>query len=164
MKAFKFQYETILRINSLFEKIKRKEFAVVNRQLIMKKNLINSIVDQQKQLERELYQKEVEGLSHPYRLLYLNYRNALKASLLRRRKELEQLNIIWKNKQKEFLKAKRKKEVFARLKELKKKEHLYLADREEQKILDDLNLIRFNNKSFSATKTLHPESTEYENE
>jgi flagellar FliJ protein len=148
MKKFAFKLEPVLKIRIHEEELQKQAFARQMQQLIGLKEEHEKV-----QNELEQYSKEYENGDHAslhsaneYQRHYA-FIQSRQQELARLNREIEQAKERTEQERKKLIKANQKTRVLENLKERKRVEYLEEADREDQKVMNEIATQRFHRKN-----------------
>lgn len=142
MKRFSFRLDSILRYKSHLEKMAQRDlFKAMNRVIEIEKT-IKGLGEKRIETARECSDEGFKGMNVPEYQMYRSFLQKLEHDLERSHIRLKEGEEKVKAKKAALRRASIKKKTLEVLKDLRHKEYMTRLEREEQKVMDELVLIR----------------------
>lgn len=147
MKPFSFRLDSILRYRSHLEKMAQRDlFRAINR-VIEIERAIKGLGEKRVETARECSDEGFKGINVPQYQIYRSFLKGLEHDLERSHIRLEEGEEKVKAKKAALRRASIKKKTLEALKDVRHKEYMTRLEREEQKVLDELVLMRKGGKT-----------------
>ena len=144
MKRFKFKLEPVLKHRMHLEEIKKKEMAVIARELHEAKNLLVSQLDEFGETQVSLAREEsIKKLDIEKIMLFESYLIFLKRLMEQQKIKISMIAEKLDKKRQEYIKALKAKKVIERLKEKQYFAYMKEMDDIEQKLINEMGIVKF---------------------
>ncbi len=142
MKRFKFPLNTVLKYREIIEKKKKSEWATAKKEREEEEKKLKELINEEEKI-KDLIKGNIKG-EIDLRLYFdlLNYISSLIKLQEKQSQIIEEKRRFEEEKLKEWLDAKKEKKAIELYKEKKWKEYLRELDKEEQKMVDDIFLMK----------------------
>jgi flagellar protein FliJ len=147
MKRFAFRLETVLRHRKNLEEKERNELFRLVSLLNQKCDQLKKLQDKNDDTLMELTNRKLEDFEHTEISWFYTYLEHLRREMEQCRKKITELEEQIQNQQMALVEASKRKKILDTLKTRQEKEYLTRVEKEEQKAVDDIVVIRFPQKA-----------------
>lgn len=144
MKKFHFKFETVLKVKEKIEENLKKELFKLHSLQFEQHQILEKIKKEKTKISKD---KSNETVTDIQSLIYLEqYLNLLRKQIDSVNKKIQELEIQIKDKRDEVVQASKEKKTFERLKTHHLNEYNKLIISNEQKVLDEIAISKYNRK------------------
>ena len=147
MKRFAFRLETVLRHRKNLEEKERNELFRLVSHLNQTCDQLKKLQDKNDETLLELTDKKLEEFEHAEIRLFYTYLDHLRREMEQCHKQIAQLEDQVQKQKVALVEASKRKKILDTLKARKEKEYLARVEKEEQKAVDEIVVIRFPQKN-----------------
>lgn len=144
MKKFQFKFETVLKVKESIEEKLKKELLKLHKLQYEQYQILEKIKEEKKQISHDITKQlntDIQSL-----IFFEQYLNLLRKQIDETMKKIQDLQKQIDTKRDEYINASKEKKTFERLKENYLNEYNKLIISNEQKILDEIAINKFNRK------------------
>jgi len=146
MKKFQFKFETVLKVKENKEQELKKELLKLIALKTEQEMMLNDINLEKKRISQEKLNNKSELLNIQSYIFYENYINSLRRQITSIEKVIKELEKRADDKREEVIEASKEKKIFEKLKERHYENFKKLVIQNEQKVLDEIAIGKFNRK------------------
>ncbi len=148
MKRFRFTLDSVLKYRSNIEEREKRILASIAGLISSEKKRLEEFNRKYFASQTELIEKEsLKCLDEHEVILYRTYLKKLSALIKEKKEELEKLRLRFETQKEMVLKAYKNRRILDLLKKKRFQEYCIKVDKEEQKCVDELQLLKFANES-----------------
>ena len=147
MKRFAFRLDTVLRHRKNLEEKERNELFRLVSLLNQKCDQLKKLQDKNDDTLMELTSRKLEDFEHTEISWFYSYLEHLRREMEQCRKQITELERQIQNQKMALVEASKRKKILDTLKTRQEKEYLTRVEKEEQKAVDDIVVIRFPQKA-----------------
>lgn len=144
MKKFKFRFETVLRVKEKKEEQLKREFMQLIALKIRQENLLKEIEKEKQKITKEKFNEKQSGTDIQTLIYYEEYSNFLRKEIDLTEKKIKELQEKADIKREELIEASKQRKIFERLKQSDFNEFKAMILRNEQNVLDEIAINKFN--------------------
>jgi flagellar FliJ protein len=144
MKKFKFRFETVLKVKEKKEEQLKREFMQLIALKIRQENLLMEIEKERQEKAKEKFNEKQIGTDIQTLIFYEEYTNLLRKQIEETEKRIKELQEKADIKREELIEASKQKKIFERLKQSDFNEFKNLVLKNEQQLLDEIAVNKFN--------------------
>ncbi|SJZ64142.1 flagellar export protein FliJ [Selenihalanaerobacter shriftii] len=144
MKKFKFKLEKILDYRQQEEDMIQQKLAKIKEELNKAETQLNNLVNNKKQNQAELKEKEIKGIDVQQAMVYRNYIETLKVKITNQQQTVTEIRERSTKCRRKLLEKRKECKMLTKLKERKISEYQKGFLRKEQKQIDELATNNFN--------------------
>lgn len=144
MKKFKFRFETVLKVKEKKEEQLKREFMQLIALKIRQENLLKEIEKEKQKMAKEKFNEKQSGTDIQTLIYYEEYCNLLRKEISLTEKKIKELQEKADIKREELIEASKQKKIFEKLKQSDFNEFKALLLKNEQQILDEIAINKFN--------------------
>jgi len=144
MKKFKFRFETVLKVKEKKEEQLKREFMQLIALKIRQENLLMEIEKERQEKAKEKFNEKQTGTDIQTLIFYEEYTNLLRKQIEETEKRIKELQEKADIKREELIEASKQKKIFERLKQSDFNEFKNLVLKNEQQLLDEIAVNKFN--------------------
>jgi flagellar FliJ protein len=144
MKKFKFRFETVLKVKEKKEEQLKREFMQLIALKIRQENLLMEIEKEKQEKAKEKFNEKQIGTDIQTLIFYEEYTNLLRKQIEETEKRIKELQEKADIKREELIEASKQKKIFERLKQSDFNEFKNLVLKNEQQLLDEIAVNKFN--------------------
>ena len=146
-RRFSFRLEPVLNYRRVVEDTKKKEFALVKKDIVEQNKKITFLLREEDKVKMEIKEMEKGEIDVVKVRHYISYLNTLNNNIMREIGVLTKLNEKEVAKRRELSEATKGVKVIERIKERRYSEYMYEVGREERKVLDEVGQNMFTQPS-----------------
>lgn len=144
MKKFKFRFETVLKVKEKKEEQLKREFMQLIALKIRQENLLMEIEKERQEKAKEKFNEKQIGTDIQTLIFYEQYTNLLRKQIEETEKRIKELQKEADIKREELIEATKQRKIFERLKQSDFNEFKNLVLKNEQQLLDEIAVNKFN--------------------
>lgn len=144
MKKFKFRFETVLKVKEKKEEQLKREFMQLIALKIRQENLLMEIEKERQEKAKEKFNEKQTGTDIQTLIFYEEYANLLRKQIEETEKRIKELQEKADIKREELIEASKQKKIFERLKQNDFNDFKNLVLKNEQQLLDEIAVNKFN--------------------
>lgn len=142
MNPFSFRLERLLKYRSHLEKMAQRNLFRANNEVMVGQKAIEKLVESRMEIARKCSEERFRGMNVPQYQIYRSFLKKLDDDLVRAHMNLREAEEKVKAKKEALKKETIKKKTLEALKDYQLKTYMTRLEREEQKIMDELAIIR----------------------
>jgi flagellar FliJ protein len=146
MKKFQFKFDTILRVKEKREELLKHEFMKLNALKLEEEKILSDIKEKRAYISREKSDSSTSGVDIQSLIYFEQYLTVLLNKIDQTKKNIKEFEMKADSKREEVVEASKEKKVFEKLKERQFDQFKRMIIFNEQQVLDEAAISKFNRK------------------
>ena len=147
MAAYKFGLQKLMDFRDRMEQEKKNQLSLALKRLEQEKDKLSELRKSQKEMDKAFAEKTSKGIAVNELKLLVNYIDYYKREIKQQKTKIKMAEDYVASSREELITATQEKKMIEKLKEIDFKKYLYMEQKKEEKLIDDLVSFKGSNNS-----------------